>query len=216
LPGDRAQWHVGMAASSPRRARKTRARARRSRILAPRASLASLLLAAGALAGCGGSVATSSSVGQKPQLTVSSPVLTAKGLLPAQYTCAGRNIVPPIKWGNVPANTAELALFLLDLGHTESSGGAVQAKLKVAWMIRGLKPTLTGMAEGKLPAEAIEGRGRYSICPPKGATGQYMFRLYALPRPVSIGRGLSDLEAFRQINRAGSAVGYFLSGYTRT
>jgi phosphatidylethanolamine-binding protein (PEBP) family uncharacterized protein len=200
-----------MAASSPRRVRRTRARARLSRI-----SAAFLLVASGALAGCGGSVANSSSVGQKPQLTVSSPVVSAKGLLPAQYTCAGRNIVPPIKWSGVPANTAELALFLLDLGHSESVGGAVQAKLKVAWMIHGLKPTLTGLATGKLPAEAIAGHQRYSICPPKGGTGQYMFRLYALPRPVSIGRGLSDLEAFRRINRAGSAVGYFLSGYTRS
>jgi phosphatidylethanolamine-binding protein (PEBP) family uncharacterized protein len=201
-----------MAASSPRRARKRRARARLSRV-----SAAGAVIAAGALAGCGSGGTASVSSASKPGLEVTSPALGARQTLPALYTCSGRDIVRPLKFGKVPASTAELALFLLDLGHTESTGaGALEAKLKVAWVIHGLKPTLDGIAAGKLPTEAIAGHQRYSICPPKGSTGQYMFRLYALPRPVSIPRGLSDLEAFRRINSASAAVGYVLSYYTRS
>ncbi len=200
-----------MAASSPRRARKRRARARLSRV-----SAVGVTIAAGALAGCGSGTVASSTTATTRSLEVTSPALTARQALPALYTCSGRNILPPLKFGKIPASTAELALFLLDLGHTESTGGgALQAKLKVAWAVHGLKPTLTGVAAGKLPREAIAGHQRYSVCPPKGSTGQYMFRLYALPRPVSIPRGLNDLEAFRKINRSSSAVGYFLSTYTR-
>jgi phosphatidylethanolamine-binding protein (PEBP) family uncharacterized protein len=201
-----------MAASSPRRARKRRAQARLSRV-----SAAGAAIAASALAGCGGVTASTSSAGRTLPLEVSSPALTASGVLPALYTCAGRDISPPIRWGNIPANTAELALFLLDLGHTEpAAGGATQAKLKVAWTVRGLRPTLHSITAGRLPTGAIVGHGRYSICPPKGGTGQYMFRLYALPSRLPAEKSLSDLELFRQINRNSSAAGDLLTAFTRT
>lgn len=200
-----------MAASSPRRARKLRARARLSRV-----SAAGAVLAAGALAGCGAGTTASISASTRGLELTSSAVASGQAL-PALYTCSGRDILPPLKFGKIPASTSELALFLLDLGHTESvGGGSLQAKVKVAWVIHGLKPTLTGVAAGKPPAEAVAGHQRYSICPPKGSTGEYMFRLYALPRPVSLPRGLSDLEAFRRINRASSASGYLLSTYARS
>jgi phosphatidylethanolamine-binding protein (PEBP) family uncharacterized protein len=204
---------VGMAASGPHRARKCRARARLSR-----ASVAGVALAAGALAGCGGSGGTASTSSASTRgLEVTSPALTSRQTLPAQYTCSGRNIFPPLAWGHVPANTAELALFLLDLGHTqEASGGrGLEAKLIVGWSVRGLAPTLRELAAGRLPAGATTGPGRYSICPPKGGTGQYMFRLYALPKRLSVTSKLSDLELFRKINRSSLSAGYVLANYTR-
>jgi phosphatidylethanolamine-binding protein (PEBP) family uncharacterized protein len=204
-----------MAASSPRRARKQRARARRSRIAA-----LGLLVAGAALAGCGsgGGAAASSAAANSKQLVISSSALTSGGALPALYTCSGRDISPPLQWTRVPVGTAELALFLLDLGHTESAGGgggALEAKVTVAWSLRGLSPRLTGLAAGRLPAGAVVGHGRYSICPPKGGTGEYMFRLYALPSRLSAPPSLSDLELFRRANRANSAAGDLISSYTR-
>jgi phosphatidylethanolamine-binding protein (PEBP) family uncharacterized protein len=212
LPGGHARRHLGMAARSPRRARKGRARA-----WLARATAAALLVACGAIAGCGGASASSSSSPNPKQLVITSPVLTSSGTIPAQYTCSGRNIPPPMQWGNIPSGTAELALFLLDLGHTEvAAGGATQAKLTVGWSVRGLSPSLHGIAAGKLPAGAIVGRKRYTICPPKGGTGEYLFRLYALPSRVSASSHLSDLELFRQINKASSAAGFFTSTFTRS
>jgi phosphatidylethanolamine-binding protein (PEBP) family uncharacterized protein len=200
-----------MAASSPRRARSGCARARLSRI-----SLAGLLAAGGALAGCGGVSPTASSSSVQP-LEITSSAVGARGTLAARYTCAGRDISPPLKWGNIPSNTKELALFLLDLSHTEpAGGGAAKAKITVGWTVRGLKPTLQGMPAGRLPAGAVAGHSHYSICPPKGITGQYMFRLYALSSPLAATHGLSDLELFKKVNRANPAVGYFISSYTRS
>jgi phosphatidylethanolamine-binding protein (PEBP) family uncharacterized protein len=199
-----------MAPGSPGRARGLRARPWAGAVVAT-----GLLAMAGALGGCGGTTASSSSAGG-PQLALSSPAVTSRGAIPALYTCAGKNVSPPLIWGKIPAGTSELALFLLDLGHTESAGGGeTQAKLKVGWVVRGLEPTLHGMSAGKLPAGAVAGRQRYSVCPPKGGTGEYMFRLYALPRRLSIARSLSDLEVFKQINRASTTAGDFLSSYTR-
>jgi hypothetical protein len=201
---------LGIAATSSPGTRTRRA----PRGLAP-LSAAGLLIA-GLLAGCGGTASTASSSGVQP-LEVSSPAVGRSGLLPATYTCSGKDIPPPLLWGNIPSSTTELALFLLDLSHTEPGpGGATQAKLKVAWVVRGLAPTLHGIAAGRLPAGAVTGHGRYSICPPKGGTGEYMFRLYALPARLQIPRTLSDVETFKRINNSSTAAGYLLSTYTRT
>jgi hypothetical protein len=211
--GGEARRAVGMAATSPRRARRGRARARLARV-----SAVGALLAGGALAGCGGVSTTASSSRVQP-LEVSSPaVVPGKGgtTLPALYTCGGRDISPPLSWSKVPANTAELALFLLDLSKPRPGAqGTVQAQVEVAWAVHGLSPALHGMAAGKLPAGASTGRRRYSICPPKGRTGEYMFRLYALPRSLAVKRNVSDLALFKQVNRASSTAGYLISLYTR-
>jgi hypothetical protein len=202
-----------MAAKSPRRARPVRARAWLSRL-----SIAAALCAtSGAVAGCGGAgtTATSASVG-RPQLDISSPAVPSGGSIPVQYTCSGRDIPPPMVWAKIPAGTAELALFLLDLGHTEpAAGGGLTAKVTVGWALRGLSPTLHGLAAGKLPHGAIPGHQRYTICPPKGGTGEYLFRLYALPSRFSAPPNVNDLELFRRINKASSAAGFFASTYTR-
>jgi phosphatidylethanolamine-binding protein (PEBP) family uncharacterized protein len=173
------------------------------------------VIATAALAGCG---SAASSAPSGPQaLALSSPALSPNRPIPVRYTCAGKDVSPPLAWGAVPAGTAELALFLLDLGHTETaSGGATQAKLTVGWAVHGLSPKLHTVAAGRLPTGAIVGRQRYSICPPKGGTGEYMFRLYALPARLSVQGRPSDLEVFKQINRAGTAAGDLIASYTRS
>lgn len=212
LPGERAQRHVGMAAKSPRRVHLLRAPARLSRLAA-----ASLLCAASVavVCGCGSGGATATTAAGEPsRLSILSPAIGRT--IPAQFTCAGKDISPPLQWSKIPPGTAELALFLLALGHTHSAGGgAVEASLSVAWTVRGLSPSLTGMAAGKIPTGAIVGPHRYTICPPKGGTGQYLFRLYALPSRVTVTPHLSELEVFRRINKAKSAAGFFTSLYTR-
>jgi phosphatidylethanolamine-binding protein (PEBP) family uncharacterized protein len=205
FPGGDARRPVGMAASSLRRARPVRARARLSRIAA-----LGLLAAAGALAGCGTVSPTASSSSVQP-LEVGSPAIVAGKPTPAQFTCSGKNISPPVKWANVPSNTSELALFLLNLGHTQRTGESLKASVTVAWAVHGLKPTLGGISAGKLPAGAVAGHERYSICPPKGGTGEYMFRLYALSNPLAVKPGTSDLALFKQINKASSTAGYFIT-----
>jgi|SRR5580692_4302098 phosphatidylethanolamine-binding protein (PEBP) family uncharacterized protein len=208
FPGGDARPPVGMAARSPRRARPVRARARLPQIAARGAALG-LLAAGGALVGCG-SVTPAASSGVQP-LEIGSPVLAGGKPIPARFTCGGKNVSPPLVWGNVPSGTSELALFLLDLSHTQRAGGeSLKAAVTVAWAVHGIKPTLGGMGAGKLPAGAVDGRARYSICPPKGGSGEYMFRLYALSSPLVVKPGTSDLALFKQVNKASSTAGYFI------
>jgi phosphatidylethanolamine-binding protein (PEBP) family uncharacterized protein len=201
-----------MAPGSPRRGGGLRARTP-----VARGAVAGLIAAAAALAGCGGAggAAVSASAGPRP-LLLTSPEVSQGRSLPAQFTCAGRDTWPSFTWGEIPAGTAELVLFLLDLGHTQRVGGALQAKLTVGWSVRGLSPTLHGMVAGRLPRGATAGHGRYSICPSRGGTGEYMFRLYALPSRLPVQPQLSDLEVFRKVNQASSAAGDLLSSYTRS
>jgi phosphatidylethanolamine-binding protein (PEBP) family uncharacterized protein len=206
FPGGDARPPVGMAARSPRRARPVRARAR-----LPQIAALGLLAAGGALAGCGSVAPTGTSSGVQP-LEIGSPAIAGGKSIPALYTCSGKNVSPPLVWGNVPSGTSELALFLLDLSHTQRAGGeSLKAAVTVAWAVHGIKPTLGGMGAGKLPAGAVGGRARYSICPPKGGSGEYMFRLYALSSPLVVKPGTSDLALFKQVNKASSTAGYLIA-----
>jgi phosphatidylethanolamine-binding protein (PEBP) family uncharacterized protein len=111
------------------------------------------------------------------------PALKTKQLplIPARYTCDGANISPPIKWQGVPANTAEIDLFLVHtIPHVVTRG------FRYDWAILGLKPTIHELKAGETPAGAVLGRNGqgkvgYSLCPPKGKTYSYGLLIYASP-----------------------------------
>jgi phosphatidylethanolamine-binding protein (PEBP) family uncharacterized protein len=102
--------------------------------------------------------------------------------LPAQYTCDGRDVSPPLHWGAIPAGVKELALFAISV----TPSGRTQIAKSVEWAIAGVNPALHGIAAGQVPAGAFvltssNGKKRYSICPTKGKRERYIFALYALP-----------------------------------
>jgi phosphatidylethanolamine-binding protein (PEBP) family uncharacterized protein len=88
-------------------------------------------------------------------------------------------------WSGVPKGTAELIMLILDL-EASSSG----PERSFAWAVAGLKPSVHRLSTGRLPAGAVVGRNafgqnRYSVCPPKGSTQNYLIFFYALPRRLS-------------------------------
>ena len=68
--------------------------------------------------------ASSNSSGELPSIpgamAISSPAFERNGTIPAQYTCDGANISPPLQWQHLPAHTKELVLFVID----DSSDGS--------------------------------------------------------------------------------------------
>lgn len=172
--------------------------------------------AASSVAGCGGGPSTSSTGGgttttaskqagrrsEPPRIAVTIPVLVAKGILPARYTCYGANESPPIQWGPVPAGTTELAVFV-------SNVIPVHEKYLYDWAVTGLKPTLHGIPAAKLPAGAVVGRnsfGRigYTMCLLKGRREENaVVDLFALPHSLAAKPGF-DAEAVA--NRAGRSA----------
>jgi phosphatidylethanolamine-binding protein (PEBP) family uncharacterized protein len=138
------------------------------------------------------SSSSSTSSGEIPAspgaFSISSSAFERNGAIPAQYTCAGAGISPPLSWEKVPAHAAELILFVIDDNSDGSSGG-------IRWIVGGIDPTSTGVAEGKVPPGGIVGTnsagktGYGAICPAPGKSDTIEFTMYALSKKISISPG---------------------------
>jgi phosphatidylethanolamine-binding protein (PEBP) family uncharacterized protein len=126
--------------------------------------------------------------------SISSPAFERNGAIPAQYTCAGAGISPPLSWQEVPAKAAELVLFVIDDNSSGKSGG-------IRWIVGGIDPKSTGVAAGKVPAGGIvgtntAGKAAYSpICPAKGKSDTIEFVMYALKKTIPLSTGFQPDKA---------------------
>jgi phosphatidylethanolamine-binding protein (PEBP) family uncharacterized protein len=169
-----------------------------------------VLLAAFALAGCGGSSG-------KPTLHAISVGFRSPGVhkrvLSATYTCDGKNISPPLEWGQVPATTRSLAMFVIGIVPTAKGG----YKYSVEWAVAGINPALHRIAAGRLPAgaylgRASNGKSAYDVCPGKGKAQLYEFTLYGVPRTIGIPKNFQGLELLHYIASPESSYGTRVGG----
>jgi Raf kinase inhibitor-like YbhB/YbcL family protein len=122
-------------------------------------------------------------------LTLTSPAFADDALIPAQYTCDGANVSPPLAWSGVPEGTAEMVLLLEDI---DGPGGT-----QVYAALFGLDPASGGLEEGKLPPEVVGGKNDYGRtdwagpCPPLGRAHRFVFTLLALSQPSGLTEGAS-------------------------
>jgi Raf kinase inhibitor-like YbhB/YbcL family protein len=127
-------------------------------------------------------------------LTLTSTAFVHGGDIPAQYTCDGEDISPPLSWSSVPATALSLALIVED---PDAPDPAAPQRTWTHWVLYDLPPNSTGLKEGvtsgELPPGTLEGlndwhrTGYGGPCPPIGRH-RYFFKLYALNTV------LSDLE----------------------
>lgn len=135
------------------------------------------------------------------EFAVSSPSFADNTPIPAEYSCNGRNVPPPLRWENVPTGTQSLALVVDD---PDSVGG-----LYVHWVVSGISASATEIVEGALPQGAqvslnSGGKAAYlGPCPPAG-TGvhHYRFQLYALNKPVTLAPTTPASQATQAIGAA--------------
>jgi phosphatidylethanolamine-binding protein (PEBP) family uncharacterized protein len=162
--------------------------------------------------GATGGQAAKSEHTPKVTIPVTSPVFSGGSEIPVRYTCDGTDTSPPLKWGTVPPDAAELALFVL------GNEGEPVGKPRIYWAVTGLQPTLTGVSAGRLPAGAIVGRNslgqsRYTICPAKGkGVSHYAVALLTLPRAVSAAPGFAAGPLFETLLHSAEYGG--LGGFT--
>ncbi|MEZ0362255.1 YbhB/YbcL family Raf kinase inhibitor-like protein [Mycobacterium sp. pUA109] len=167
-----------------------------------------------ALPGCGGSgkphaTPASRSTGAAMTTTpggfaLTSPAFADNTPIPAEYSCKGRNVPPPLRWEHVPTGTQALALVVDDPD--------APAGLYIHWVVTGIPPASTEIGDGPLPQGATvsqnsAGKAEYfGPCPPAG-TGvhHYRFQLYALGTPVTVAPTTPAPEAARTI--ADAALG---------
>ena len=137
------------------------------------------------------------------EFAVSSPAFVDNTPIPAEYSCNGRNVPPPLRWENVPDGTESLALVVDD---PDAVGG-----LYVHWVVTGIPLSTTEIVDGALPQGAqvslnSGGKAAYlGPCPPAG-TGvhHYRFQLYALNKPLTLAPTTPAGQATQTI--AGAAI----------
>ena len=119
-------------------------------------------------------------------LAVSSSSFMHEGAIPAQYTCEGRDVSPPLVWKGSPPGTKSLALIVDD---PDAPDPAAPKRTWVHWVLYNIPPSATHLDEavertalpqGTRPGKNDFGRLTYGgPCPPIGRH-RYFFKLYAL------------------------------------
>jgi Raf kinase inhibitor-like YbhB/YbcL family protein len=128
-------------------------------------------------------------------MNLTTPAFAPGGTIPARHTCEGEGLSPALGWSGAPAGTRGFALVVED---PDAPGGTF-----VHWIAWGLPPTASSLPEG-VTADApglVQGvngfrtRGYGGPCPPKGAGAhRYVFRVYAVDRPVGLPAGATRAE----------------------
>lgn len=147
-------------------------------------------------------------------MAISSPAFERNGAIPAQYTCDGANVSPPLRWQHLPAHTKELVLFAIDDSSDGSEGG-------IRWIVAGIDPSLSGISAGQLPAGAVvglngSGKATYGgICPAKGKTASVEFVLWALRKTIPLSNGFIPAVAEHDYSHSELASATTYATYTR-
>lgn len=171
------------------------------------------------MAGCGSSNPTAQSVAGI-SIPFSSPAISG-AVIPAAYTCDGRDISPPLRWGTMPSGVKSVVLFVIGL--VPLSKGS--EKISVEWAVAGLNPALQQLRAGSIPptadiGTAQGGRKRYSLCPRRGEDRHYRFLLYGVPSSMRIPRKFNAGELLSVLASSRSSYGTryggsFPASYTR-
>jgi Raf kinase inhibitor-like YbhB/YbcL family protein len=111
-----------------------------------------------------------------------------------RYSCHGANLSPPVSWSNVPEGTVEIAIVMTD----PDANGFVH------WAVAGLQPASGMVAEGAVPATAVQAKngkgtvGYTGPCPPSG-THTYLMQVYALNGATGIATGGAAADLIKAI-----------------
>ncbi len=160
-----------------------------------------------ALAGCGSTTSAPTTLG------IASSAFLNGSSIPAQYTCDGADVAPPLTWTRVPARTRSLALVVLD---RDAAGGDF-----VHWSLYDIPRGTASVNANRLPPGSEQGTNSFGRtgydgpCPPKGsAAHHYDFTVYALDAQPSLPAG-SNGDAVRSAIVQGTIATGTLTGLYR-
>jgi Raf kinase inhibitor-like YbhB/YbcL family protein len=122
------------------------------------------------------------------QLTVTSTAFDNNGMIPAVYTCEGKEINPPLALDDVPAGTKSLVLIVED---PDTDHGTFDH-----WVVWNIKPAKTIDENSKPGTEGKNGTGKNGYkgpCPPTGKH-RYFFKVYALDAMLDLKTNAGKME----------------------
>jgi Raf kinase inhibitor-like YbhB/YbcL family protein len=134
--------------------------------------------------------------------------------IPARHAKDHDNLSPALEWSGVPQQAVELAVLCQD---PDAPRGTF-----THWVLAGLEPTATGLAEGERPATAVEGRndfgeeGYSGPLPPVGhGPHRYFFQVFAASAPLGLTAGASAHDLRRALEGKELASGTLVGTYQR-
>lgn len=134
-------------------------------------------------------------------LRLTSPVIEEEGDFPADYTCNGRNVSPPLVISGVPAGARSLVLIFDDPDAAREPAG--RGVTFDHWVLYNIPPADQEIAEASVPSGALAGKngrgtGDYvGPCPPTFRHA-YHFYLFALDNQLQ----LSELPSKEEVLQA--------------
>jgi len=122
--------------------------------------------------------------GEPATLHITSPAFAAMANIPAQYTCQGADISPPLQFSGLPKGTKSLLLIVDD---PDAPDPKAPKMTWVHWLLYNLPPDVPGLTQAvsALPGASLQGSNSWhrtgfdGPCPPIGRH-RYFFKLYAL------------------------------------
>jgi Raf kinase inhibitor-like YbhB/YbcL family protein len=138
--------------------------------------------------------------------------------IPRQYTGDGRDLSPPLRWGNGPEGTRSLTLICED---PDAPRG-----IWTHWVVFNLPPETRELAEGMPPEAAltngaIQGRNDFGKpgyggpAPPRGKPHRYFFKLYALDQPLTLKTGADRAQVLAAMKGHVLDEGQLMGTYQR-
>lgn len=119
-------------------------------------------------------------------MRVTSPAFQNGEMIPAKYTCDGKDVNPELVFDDVPGDTQSIAVLVDD--PTSPSGNWLH------WSVWNISPSTRTIRENSVPQGAREGETDFSEvgyggpCPGVGEHG-YRFTAYALDCILDVGHG---------------------------
>jgi Raf kinase inhibitor-like YbhB/YbcL family protein len=125
-------------------------------------------------------------------MSLHSPAFQQNAHIPAEYTCEGQDISPPLAWEGVPDGARSLVLIIDD---PDAPDPKAPKMVWVHWVVYNIPPATRSLPEnaGKegLPQGALLGRNDFKKagyggpCPPIGRH-RYFHKLYALDMTLDL------------------------------
>lgn len=169
------------------------------------------------LTSCKSAINSNPSKQEAKTMKLASSAFEANNLIPAQYTCDGADISPPLIWEQVPKETQSLALIVDDPDAPE--------KTFVHWVVYDIPPTVRQLPEQispikSLPNGGVQGKNDFGKsgyggpCPPSGIH-RYFFQLYALDKKLGLAAGASKNQVLAAIEGHVLAKAELIGRYKR-
>lgn len=111
-------------------------------------------------------------------LTVTSPVFASDVPLPAEFTCHGARLSPPLQWSGATTQTAKSFAIVVDDSEAPITP-------YVYWIVFDISPTTVAIGQNQLPTGArvalnSAGKASYDAPCPITTPHNYRFTVYAL------------------------------------